>query len=131
MVSRAEIDRSRLFIVYLHQTIYFSTLRDRLKSKNKLSTPLDSAFAKLNLWLDGDLMRVGGRLENAELPHDNKYPLLLQHKDVFTRLLIRQVHLLTAHGGTRLTLATLRLVYWIVKERNAVKAELRRCVNLP
>ena len=127
IVSANEIVRSRCFIVYIHQSTHFSTLMHSLKAGKGLvkSSPL----LKMNHFMDGDLIRVGGRLANAQIPNDNKHSFLLHNNDAFTRLLIAQTHSDTFHGGVHSKLGTIRLQYWIVKGRIAVKSFVKNCVR--
>ena len=82
---------------------------------------------KLNPFLEGDLIRVGGRLANAQLPHDNRNPLLLWPDDVLASLIARQTHFDTFHGGVNLSLGTIRLQFWIIRGRNLIKSIINRC----
>jgi len=47
----------------------------------------------------------------------------------FTELIIRNAHLLTLHGGTRLTLVTTRHQFRIVNGRQTVKRILKGCIQ--
>ena len=67
---------------------------------------------------------------NAQLPHDSKHSLLFYPDNAFSRLLIDQTHMDTFHGGTQLTLGTLRLQYWIVDGRVAVKRRLKSATGV-
>ena len=81
----------------------------------------------MNPTFEGEILRVGGRLANSQLPHENKHPLLLHPDNVFSCLLVEHAHQVTAHGGIQLTLAIVRLQYWMVKGRTMVKAAVNRC----
>ena len=50
--------------------------------------PKSYQLIKLDPIMDGDLIRVNGRLANAQLPHDTRQLLLLSPKDYLTRLVI-------------------------------------------
>ena len=84
---------------------------------------------KLNPFLHEGLVRVGGPLGNSLLPFENKRPLLLYPDDKVTKWLIKEVHLNTKHGGPQVTLATLRMQYWIIKGRYAVIYVKRKCID--
>lgn len=73
------------------------------------------------------LLRLGGRLKNAAIGYTEKHPVLLPKHRV-SELLIDHAHQTTLHGGTQLTLRTLRQKYWIIGGRNLVKAHIRQCV---
>ena len=65
--------------------------------------------------IQNHLLRVGGRLSHSLLEEDAKHPVILPAGCHFTKLIIRDAHQSTLHGGVQLTLATLRRQYWIVK----------------
>jgi len=77
--------------------------------------------------MEHSLLRLGGRLYNAILEYNEKHPITLP-KHRISELLIDCAHRATLHGGTQLTLHHLRQKYWIIGNRNLVKAHIRRCV---
>lgn len=88
-----------------------------------------SALCSLNPYLDSKgLLRVGGRLRHAALPDEVKHPLIIKSHPIAT-LIIRQHHLTTLHAGTKLTLASLRQEYWLLRARTTVRAVLHQCVQ--
>lgn len=88
-----------------------------------------SKLIKLVPFLDSDeVLRVRGRLSNANLSYEERHPIILPADAKFTQLLIAKSHKLTLHGGTQLTLAHLRSKWWIVGGRNAVKKYIHKCV---
>ena len=44
------------------------------------------------------------------------------------KLVIRQSHLRTLHGGTQLTLGTIQQTYWIIGGRAPVRSYILKCV---
>lgn len=73
------------------------------------------------------LLRLGGRLRNAALCYSEQHPIILP-KHRISKLLVDQAHKATLHGGTQLTLRTLRQRYWILGARNLVETRIRQCV---
>ncbi|KRZ75294.1 Gypsy retrotransposon integrase-like protein 1 [Trichinella papuae] len=73
------------------------------------------------------LLRIGGRLQNSDLPENTKHPILLPDKHPITTAIIRRCHLRQLHSGCELTLATLRQRYWILRGRRAVKGVIYAC----
>ncbi|XP_029169587.1 uncharacterized protein LOC114939444 [Nylanderia fulva] len=67
----------------------------------------------------GDL-RVGGRLKHAALQYDATHPTILPSRSNFTCLIIDDYHKRTLHGGTLLTLCSLRQEYWVPRASRAV-----------
>ena len=50
------------------------------------------------------ILRCKGRLENAPIPFDARYPILLPRCSRFTHLVINECHLKVLHNGVRDTL---------------------------
>ncbi|MCP4490541.1 MAG: DDE-type integrase/transposase/recombinase [Gammaproteobacteria bacterium] len=82
---------------------------------------------QLGIYLDSDgILRCSGRLANANLPHDTKFPKLLPRQSDLTKLIIEDVH---QHCGVQQTLATIRNEFWIPKGRLVARSQLRKCVT--
>lgn len=100
---------------------YLTKHNSKMHSKSKL--------LNLNPFIDQQgILRVGGRIKNATLNSNMKFPAIIPHDSRLTTLLIEQAHQLTFHGGARLTLANLRQQYWVVGGNNATKKHIRKCV---
>jgi hypothetical protein len=83
---------------------------------------------KLNPWVDNKgILRVGGRLSNADLPPDKKNPVVLPYKHHVICVVIRHTHNEYLHAGNTLSLSSLRQKFWIIKGNTAVKFELKNC----
>lgn len=83
----------------------------------------------LGLFFDTDgLLKCRGRLQNASLPIETRYPILLPPKNHLTRLLIKKAHRAVLHGGLSETLAQLRTEYWIPRGRQTVKDVISKCI---
>lgn len=89
-----------------------------------------SKLKSLNPFLDQQhILRVGGRLENAQLSHNRKHPILIPKASALTTLIVSDAHLKTLHGGTQLMLNYINSKYWILGARDTIKANLRKCVT--
>ncbi|XP_065182717.1 uncharacterized protein LOC135813554 [Sycon ciliatum] len=85
---------------------------------------------KLRLFLDENrLIRCRGRLENAELCYQAKYPVLIPQTHPITLLIINDCHLMTMHGGVAHTLSRLRYEYWLPRGRATVKSFITKCLT--
>ena len=78
----------------------------------------DSKFKQfevsLSLYTDErGVLRSGGRIHNASLPHDAKFPILLPKNSHFTNLIIRASHEKVMHNGVRDTPTKLRTQFWV------------------
>ena len=88
-----------------------------------------SKLSSLNPRLDENgIMRVGGRLEFANIPYNTKHPIILQ-KSELADLIINEAHDSTLHGGNRLVESIIRRKYWITGLKNAIKKCIHRCTK--
>lgn len=116
LLSPTEIQSATLFAVKLVQADMF-TPDSKVKAPISLCPYTDS---------DG-ILRVGGRLQHADLPFHQRHPIILKGNHHFTKLLIADAHLRTFHGGLQQTTAYLRNRYWILKFKNCVKGYIHSC----
>ncbi|KAL0199404.1 hypothetical protein M9458_007944, partial [Cirrhinus mrigala] len=87
-----------------------------------------SHLYKLNPILDGDLIRVGGRLSRAAMPLEAKHPVILAKDQHISNLILADVHQETGHGGRNHMLSHLRQKYWIPGACVAIRKVLTKCV---
>ncbi|GBN56160.1 hypothetical protein AVEN_124034-1 [Araneus ventricosus] len=99
------------------------------------STPLPakSKIARFNPFLQDDIsrffhLRLGGRLQFAQVTSEEKHPLLLDGSHHFVQLLIRHTHVRLHHLGVRIILSELRSNYWILRGREAKKRVIHGCL---
>ena len=84
----------------------------------------------LNPLLDiAGLIRVGGRLQQADLPYEQQHPVILHRKSIYTKLLVRDLHITSCHAGTSTLLSLLAENYFIVGARHLVKAISHHCLK--
>ncbi|XP_055308454.1 uncharacterized protein LOC129572515 [Sitodiplosis mosellana] len=89
-----------------------------------------SALLKLSPFLDSkQVLRVGGRLKNADLPYEAIHQMLLPSKHAVTALIIKNVHLNCLHGAPKLTEAVLRQKFWVLNSQRTIKAIIHKCVD--
>ena len=84
---------------------------------------------QLRLFIDdaGDI-RCSGRIHNAAICEDAKFPYLLPQKHPFTRLVVLDAHERLLHSGSSSTTNFLRKKCWIPAIRRCVQSVLRKCV---
>ncbi|XP_031788733.1 uncharacterized protein LOC116417810 [Nasonia vitripennis] len=89
-----------------------------------------SHIAALNPCLDANgVVRVGGRLKNADIPIASKHPILLPSRNHVTDLIIREAHESNYHSGVQSTLFYLRQRFWLIDAKNQVRHVIRECVT--
>lgn len=98
------------------------------QKRKKASVKSSSSVYRLDPFMDGGVLRVGGRLNRANLPHEVKHPVILPRKGHVTTLLIRHTHKSLGHAGRGHVIAALREKYWIIKVNAAVRRVLSKCV---
>lgn len=88
----------------------------------------NTKLLSLNPFVDKDkLMRVGGRLHNADIPYTARHPLIIPRKSRLTELMIRDAHIHTIHGSVSLMQSHLRTQFWIIDARNAIRHSIHKC----
>lgn len=122
-----ELERATLIWIRHVQRFYYEN-EIKLISKGKI-LPVSHAMSSLCPFIDeSGFLRVGGRLQNADLSIETKHPYLLPRDDHFTRLIIRDAHIRSLHAGCQATLQYVRQKYWIIKAKSVVKDEISKCM---
>ena len=88
-----------------------------------------SPLTKLNAFIDKNgILRVGGRLENSQLPYEERHPAIISGKSQLSRLLIDWAHRLALHGGFKVTYSYIIKRIWLTDGIRSVKSHLRKCI---
>ena len=83
----------------------------------------------LNLQKDEEnIIRCRGRLKNAPMEYDGKYPIILPKNSKFTKSVVKRYHKLVLHNGVRETLNQIRPKFWIIKPKNYIRRTIKKCV---
>ena len=109
------------------QRRYFEKEIKLLESGAQL--PRKSNMYTLSPTLKDGLIRVGGRLRNASLHEDEKFPIILPHQSHLVQLLIAHFHDVTMHGGIQLIISQIRKRYWVPRLKDKVKYFVNNCVK--
>ncbi|RWR99198.1 uncharacterized protein B4U79_12713, partial [Dinothrombium tinctorium] len=115
---------------YWIKFVQYEAFQEEIESiKSGSGIKIKSKLAQLCPFLDENgLLRVGGRLQFANLNRDQKHPIILPKEGSFTEMIIRSCHERVMHSGLRDTIIQIRERYWIIKGRQKVKSILRKCV---
>lgn len=97
-------------------------------SKNKC-VDSKSSLLNLNPFLEEGLLKVGGRLDRAEIPESQKHPIVLPKGHHVTKLIIQNEHIKRSHAGTNATLYGVRENYWPIDGRNVTRQIVRKCIT--
>lgn len=105
-----EITSALTKCIILCQKQEFKEELERLQRKKSVRN--DSRLKTLNPFIDPQgILRVGGRLANAEIPDVTKHQVILPGHHPFTKLILIDTHKQTMHGGPMLMLSHLRTKY--------------------
>ncbi|KAJ8964354.1 hypothetical protein NQ314_004965 [Rhamnusium bicolor] len=123
-IRKFDLDQAEYTLIRAVQQRHFHS-EYKLLSENK---PLKSNFLrKLNLFIKDHIIRVGGRLSNANVAFDHKHPILLPKSDPFVNLLIDYNHKKYCHTGTHLLQSLLQQNYWILAARGIIRQRIWKC----
>lgn len=113
------------FIIKIAQQSFRQEFKD-LQSKGQVSHK--SNIKNLNSFLDKDnILRVGGRLMNSNLPYNSKFPIILPYNHVFTYTLFWHTHRKLLHVGPQALLCAVRQNYWPIRARDHARQTYRLC----
>ncbi|GBM58831.1 hypothetical protein AVEN_179368-1 [Araneus ventricosus] len=122
-----EIQNAEYFWIKYVQAEFYSTEISALRNNKQLQN--NSEINSLVPFLDEDsLLRITGRLLEAELCFGEKHPVILPRRFKFTELLVTREHERIGHCGVSATLTQLRKKFWIPKGRQLVKTIIRICL---
>ena len=91
--------------------------------------PKGSALSRLNPFIcEAGLIRVGGRLRNATLPFEERFPCILPKGHV-TELFLRYIHTKNSHAGVDTLVALVSKSFHIISVKPIAKKITRFCVT--
>lgn len=126
-VSTKTLNMTLNILLKITQDIDFSEDIKTLLSKGSVH---NKGLLKLIPFLDTDgILRVGGRLQNSDLPYNIKHPILLAKNNPLSRLIILDAHERTLHGGLSLTMAYVNRKYWIISGNQLAKNIIGGCMR--
>lgn len=125
-LSVSELNHSLTLILSGLQGNHFAKEKSELTNNQPIS---DKSLQGLCLFLDENkLIRVGGRLRNADISFDQKHPILLpSHNETVSQMLFQE-HLRLGHAGAQTVLSNFRLKYWPINGLRQAKNVIRKCI---
>ncbi|XP_062540903.1 uncharacterized protein LOC134208950 [Armigeres subalbatus] len=129
LLTTDELSRATTLIVRLVQAECFAKELKILQAEKP--DPKLLPFGNLQPFIDPNdgVLRVGGRLKNAQVPYEYKHQAMLPEKHPLTVTLIRHLHLNNLHIGQRSLLAIVRQRYWPLKAKSIIRTIIHRCIS--
>lgn len=126
-LTAEEVDNALSVCILLSQGEEFAEDICFLKDNKPLKEA--SKLRSLNPFLDEKgILRVGGRLRNANIPLDAKHQIILSKDSPLSKLIIAQAHIKTLHGGPTLMHNYIRQRFWIFGDKSIIRKEVHKCV---
>ncbi|XP_068991476.1 uncharacterized protein [Neodiprion pinetum] len=127
-LNPADLQFALTFWIRATQQVHFASEIRAISQGKALAK--SHPLTRLTAWIDQTgLLRVGGRLQNAQLEEDAKNSPILPRESRITTLCISNAHTRTMHGGTQLTLNYVRRYCWILGGRSPIKRHIHHCVT--
>ena len=130
------LQRAEIAIIHLIQLRAFPeemTLLQNQDSDDQIKQQIkkNSKLVKLSPFLDvNGVLRVGGRIQHADVPYKVKHPVILPRQCSTTNVIIDHVHHSVCHAGRNTTLNELRLNgFWVINGNSLVRFVLSKCVK--
>lgn len=126
-LSVQELENAFTFLLKQAQTDDFSSEVNLLSEGHTLSSK--SKLFNLNPFVDNlGLLRVGGRLSNADFNENKKHPIIISAKHHLSKLIFKFEHVKLLHIGPQALLNHIRETLWTISGRNLAKLTVRQCV---
>lgn len=98
-----------------------------LRGRGELS--VDSKIESLRpIFGNGGLLRVGGRLERADISYEQRHPPIIPNGSRLAWLIIDSAHRMTKHGSVQDMMRFIRQRFWIPRLRSECRNFLHKCV---
>lgn len=122
-----ELEHAILAIVWHIQQQHFKDDIVRAAKKKDPQGPLKC----LNPFLDSstgiEILKVGGRLELADIPEAQKHPIILPKDNNFVNCYIRHLHIKNYHAGPKALMSLTRMRFWIINLRSLCRNIVNSC----
>jgi hypothetical protein len=119
VLTGLEILESERWLVNRIQIEQFSEEISLIRQSKALN---DSKLRNWNPFLcqSTGLLRVGGRIHKAELPEEEKHPIILPSDHPAIELFAQDIHRREMHAGVEHTLSVVRQRFWLIKGRATI-----------
>ncbi|XP_036146395.1 uncharacterized protein LOC118646807 [Monomorium pharaonis] len=127
-ISTAEIRDAHLLLIIAIQKTHFADATAKLVARKPITT--SSNLLSLSPFVDErGVLRVGGRIQNSQLPFETKHPIVLPSNNKFTQMLFEREHRRLMHIGPQALLYSIREKYWPLKGKNIARGIVHNCIT--
>lgn len=119
------LEAEKAIVMYTQRTVFKEEI-ELLKKGHHVSRK--SSIRKLDPYLDGGLLWVGGRLHESSLPAESKHPIILPKGHRLSTLILQNIHHNLKHSGRNHMLSVLRQNYWLINAPSAIRSIISKCV---
>ncbi|GBN95285.1 hypothetical protein AVEN_207930-1 [Araneus ventricosus] len=126
-LTAAELDNAEQLLI---KQVQFTTFAKEITAiQDGKSVPVSSKLKSLDPFLDSNsILRVGGRLKNANLEYDAKHQIILPNGHKITKLIFEFYHRRYLHVGAQGLLHQVRLRYWPLNGKSTARMIVHNCV---
>lgn len=128
-LSSTELENAMLCIVWNLQQLYFFDDIQRIQKGLNVQGSLKYLNPFLQLTEGFNLLKVGGRLELANVADEQKHPILLPSQGHFVEGYIHHLHIKNYHAGARALIALVRQRFWIINIRTLARRVVNSCIH--
>ncbi|GBO10230.1 hypothetical protein AVEN_167601-1, partial [Araneus ventricosus] len=126
-LTAAELDNAEQLLIKQVQFTIFA--KEITAIQDGKSVPVSSKLKSLDPFLDSNsILRVGGRLKNANLEYDAKHQIILPNGHKITKLIFEFYHKKYLHVGAQGLLHQVRLRYWPLNGKSTARMMVHNCV---
>ena len=97
--------------------------------RNSKSLPCSSTLCKYNPYLDNvKVLRIGGRLGNANLPTEMVHPMILSSRSHLVWIYLQEVHKINEHASKNGIFSLVANKMYIAGMKTVIKSICHKCV---
>lgn len=126
LLQSKDIDQSLNITIRSVQKDCFSKEYESLIKNKCISNK--SKILSLNPFLYDGLIRVGGRLQNSDIPFNCKHQIILPRNHILTQRILQHEHERLLHCGVQQLIYSIRQKYWPISARNICKYLVNKCI---
>ncbi|XP_036322129.1 uncharacterized protein LOC118736136 [Rhagoletis pomonella] len=128
-LSPQELHNALLCVIWNIQQKHFANDIHLLQKERTTNGPLRYLNPFLEYTEEFQILKVGGRLETADIREERKHPMLLPNKCDFAIYYVRHLHQRNYHAGPKALVSLTRLQCWVVNAREVARRIFRSCIH--